>query len=112
MMNENNQQETSLVKMIIINRLKELKETNWRNDFERTWVMEICDSIHQSGLGNSEAFWNDFINISVKSPVYKTNLALLWFDGDMSVISLIEEIDAQARGKGSFEMPSWGTYGT
>ena len=101
-----------LLAEVIITKLKELKATTWRNGFNRTWEMEVCDAIHQSGLGSWESFWKDFINFGAKSKINKINLAMLWFEGDMAVINLIDEIDAQSKSKGVFEMPSWGTYGT
>lgn len=98
---------------IITDKLKELKESNWRNGFNRTWEMEVCDALHQSGLGSfSDDFWSDFINFGVKSCPNKVRLANKWFDGEMSIIELIEEIDVQSEKEGAFVMPAWGTYGT
>ena len=101
-----------ILSQVIINKLNELKSSNWRNGFNRTWEMEVCDEIHHSGLESGEQFWSDFINFGAKSKINKINLAMLWFEGDMAVINLIDEIDAQSKSKGAFEMPSWGTYGT
>ena len=94
---------------ILKTRLESLKAENFRNGFNHTFEMELCKVLP---IELADSFWSDSINFSAKGDRAKIAFMNKWLDGNHSLLELFEEVAEMSKGKGSFEMPSWGTYGT
>lgn len=90
-------------------KLEDLQSADFRDGFEDTVLHRVCQAVGENHYWD---LWSDAAVISHLSPSRKEKLISVWFDDDESILDLWLDVEEQASGKGSFQMPSWGTYGT
>ena len=92
--------------------LLRLKSENFRNGFNNTVIHQIQDEIIKvHSFEDSIQFQKDFacMHYSVRV-MASVNQLVEQFDQEL--IDLYIEVSELAQGPGSFQMPSWGTYGS
>ena len=103
---------------IISDTLDHLEAIDYRNGFNDTVLTHLCAGINAQFPNMHWIMWNDCCMVEyaytergpnshqVKMVVEK------YLDNDWDLMERWVRVHTVAGGKGAFEMPSWGTYGT